>query len=155
MRDILEDAEGAAERGDIGAGKANRERDLQKFPKKFYKQATVEEADGGFSIALDGRPVKTPGKQVLMLPGQSSAQIVADEWNAAEEVINPLKMPATRLANTAIDGVSNEMQAVMEDITAIFCGTSVRMVSLFIARTPSFSSLEIISSLFRSTSPRV
>ncbi len=117
MRDILEDAEGAAERGDIGAGKANRERDLQKFPKKFYKQATVEEADGGFSIALDGRPVKTPGKQVLMLPGQSSAQIVADEWNAAEEVINPLKMPATRLANTAIDGVSNEMQAVMEDIT--------------------------------------
>ena len=26
-------------------------------------------------------------------------------------------MPATRLANTAIDGVINEMQAVMEDIT--------------------------------------
>ncbi len=117
MRDILEDAEGAVERGDIGPGKANRERDLQKFPKKFYEQASVEEANDGFSIALDGRPVKTPGKQVLMLPGKVSAQIVADEWNAAEEVINPLKMPATRLANTAIDGVVNEMQAVMEDIT--------------------------------------
>lgn len=117
MRDILEDAEGAAERGDIGAGKANRERDLQKFPKKFYKEASAVEADGGFSIALDGRPVKTPSKQILMLPGQASAKIVADEWNAAEEVINPLKMPATRLANTAIDGVINEMQAVMEDIT--------------------------------------
>lgn len=117
MRDILEDAEGAAARGDIGPGKANRERDLKKFPKKFYKEASVKEMEGGFSIELDGRPVKTPGKQVLMLPGEASAQIVADEWNAAEEVINPLKMPATRLANTAIDGVVNEMQAVMEDIT--------------------------------------
>ena len=117
MRDILEDAEGAAERGDIGAGKANRERDLQKFPKKFYKEATAVKEENGYSIALDGRPVKTPGKQVLKLPGKASAQIIADEWNAAEEVINPLKMPATRLANTAIDGVINEMQAVMEDIT--------------------------------------
>ena len=117
MRDILEDAEGAAARGDIGPGKANRERDLKKFPKKFYKLATTEKAEGGFSIALDGRPVKTPGKQVLTLPNEASAKIVADEWNALEEVINPLKMPATRLANTAIDGVVNEMQAVMEDIT--------------------------------------
>ena len=117
MRDILEDAEGAAARGDIGPGKANRERDLQKFPKKFYEEASIKEMEDGFSIELDGRPVKTPGRQVLTLPGKASAQILADEWNAAEEVINPLKMPATRLANTAIDGVVNEMQAVMEDIT--------------------------------------
>lgn len=117
MRDILQDAEGAAERGDIGPGKSNRERDLKKFPKKFFKLATIKQADGGYSVVLDGRPVKTPGKQVLMLPGKTSAQIVADEWNALLEVINPLKMPATRLANTAIDGVINEMQAVMEDIT--------------------------------------
>ena len=117
MRDILEDAEGAAARGDIGPGKANRERDLKKFPKKFYEKAEIKQVEEGFAIELDGRPVKTPGKQVLKLPGSASAQIVADEWNAAEEVINPLKMPATRLANTAIDGVVNEMQAVMEDIT--------------------------------------
>ena len=62
MRDILEDAEGAAERGDIGAGKANRERDLQKFPKKFYKEATAVKEENGYSIALDGRPVKNTGK---------------------------------------------------------------------------------------------
>jgi chaperone required for assembly of F1-ATPase len=117
MRDILEDAEGAAARGDIGPGKSNRERDLQKFPKKFFKEASIEQLEEGFSITLDGRPVKTPGKQVLLLPGKAAAEIVADEWNALEEVINPLKMPATRLANTAIDGVINEMQAVMEDIS--------------------------------------
>lgn len=117
MRDILEDAEGAAARGDVGPGKANREKDKQKFPKKFFKQASMEKLEEGYCVSLDGRPVKTPGRQVLLLPGEASAQIVVEEWNALEEVINPLKMPATRLANTAIDGVINEMQAVMEDIT--------------------------------------
>jgi len=43
MRDILEDAEGAAARGDIGPGKANRERDLKKFPKKFYEKAEIKQ----------------------------------------------------------------------------------------------------------------
>lgn len=124
MRDILEDAEGAAARGDIGPGKANRERDLKKFPKKFFKEAAIRKEEAGFSIMLDGRPVKTPGKQVLTLPGETPAQIVADEWNALDEVINPLKMPATRLANTAIDGVVNEMQAVMEDITR-YCASDL------------------------------
>jgi len=117
MRDILEDAEGAASRGDVGPGKANRERDLQKFPRRFYKTADIVKSETGFSVELDGRPVKTPGQQLLTLPGEASARLVADEWNAADEVINPLKMPATRLVNTAIDGVVNEMQAVMEDIT--------------------------------------
>ena len=117
MRDILEDAEGAAERGDVGPGKANRERDVQKFPKRFYKKVTIEELDDGFAINLDSKPVKTPGKQRLSMPGEESAKLVAEEWEAAKEVINPLKMPVTRLANTAIDGVATEMQAVLEDVS--------------------------------------
>lgn len=116
MRDILEDAEGAAERGDIGPGKSNRERDAQKFPKRFYKEVSIKGEDDLFVITLDDRPVKTPGKQVLGLPNEAAAQLVANEWEAVEKEINPLKMPTTRLVNTAIDGVTNEMQAVMEDI---------------------------------------
>jgi len=117
MRDILEDAEGAVERGDVGPGKANRENDAQKFPKRFYKTVSVEDHADGYIIALDGKPVKTPGRQPLALPGKASAKLVADEWDAVDKEINPLKMPCTRLANTAVDGVSTEMQAVMEDIT--------------------------------------
>ncbi|MEM7069047.1 MAG: ATP12 family protein [Pseudomonadota bacterium] len=116
MREILEDAEGATERGDIGPGKANRGRDKPQFPKRFYKEVTTRAEDGGFSVLLDGKPVKTPGKQSLLLPGEASAKLVADEWQALEDEINPLLMPSTRLANTAVDGVANEMQAVMEDI---------------------------------------
>ena len=50
MRDILEDAEGAAARGDVGPGKANREKDAQQFPKRFYKLVQVEEENIGWFL---------------------------------------------------------------------------------------------------------
>lgn len=117
MRDILEDAEGAAERGDVGPGKANRENDKPKFPKKFYKQASVAELKDGFTVELDGKGIKTPGRVSIIVPNADAAELVAAEWNAIETEINPLLMPVTRLVNTAVDGVAQEMQAVMEDIT--------------------------------------
>ena len=116
MRDILEDAEGAVERGDIGPGKANRGQDKQKFPKRFYEAVSIAETETGFGVELDGKTVKTPGRVALEMPTSESAQLVADEWSAITDEINPLLMPVTRLANTAVDGVANEMQAVMEDI---------------------------------------
>ena len=116
MRDILSDAEGAVERGDIGPGKANRGRDKPSFPKRFYKAVQVFELEGNFLIQLDGRPVRTPGRNELALPTKAAAEIIAAEWQAVENEINPLLMPATRLANTAVDGVAGEAQAVLEDI---------------------------------------
>ncbi len=117
MRDILEDAESAAERGDVGPGKANRENDKPKFPKRFYKEASIAELDDGFTVELDGKGIKTPGRISIIVPNEEAAQLMADEWNAIETEINPLLMPVTRLVNTAVDGVAQEMQAVMEDIT--------------------------------------
>ncbi|MGI9352354.1 MAG: ATP12 family chaperone protein [Rhizobiaceae bacterium] len=116
MREILEDAEGAAERGEVGPGKANRGRDKPSFPKRFYKSVSAKQADGGFSVFLDDKPVKTPGRHALLLPTAESADLVMREWQAVETEINPLLMPVTRLVNTAVDGVANEIQAVMEDI---------------------------------------
>ncbi|MEM9278458.1 MAG: ATP12 family protein [Pseudomonadota bacterium] len=117
MRDILEDAEGAAERGDIGPGKANRGRDKPQFPKRFYKTVSVSQGEDGFSVLLDEKSVKTPGRQNLAMPTDEAAQLVADEWQAIDGDINPLLLPVTRLVNTAVDGVATEMQAVMEDVT--------------------------------------
>jgi len=117
MRDILEDAEGAAERGDVGPGKSNRERDKPTFPKRFYKEAMVTELDDGFTVELDHKGIKTPGRKAITVSSKQSAELMAAEWNAIETEINPLLMPVTRLVNTAVDGVAEEMQAVMEDIT--------------------------------------
>lgn len=74
--------------------------------KRFWKEATVEEGNGGFEVKLDGRPVKTPAKRSLLLPTRAMAEVIAAEWDAQEGEIKPHLMPATKTANAAIDKVA-------------------------------------------------
>src|SRR5687768_13595973 len=73
------------------------------LPKRFYTDVTVEPEGQGFAIRLDGKPVRTPTKNWLTLPTAALAELVAAEWRAQKDLIDPLTMPVTRLANTAID----------------------------------------------------
>jgi chaperone required for assembly of F1-ATPase len=75
-------------------------------PRKFYQKAGVEEAERGFRVVLDGRPVRTPARGFLIAPSRRLAQAVAAEWDAQGETIDPATMPLTRLANSIIDGVA-------------------------------------------------
>ncbi|WP_174800853.1 ATP12 family chaperone protein [Martelella limonii] len=88
------------------------------LPKKFYESADVAEEGEGFAIKLDGRGVKTPGRKPLVLPTATAAEMVRAEWHAQEKVIDPAKMPVTRLANTVIDGVAENADAVFSEIVA-------------------------------------
>lgn len=88
------------------------------LPKRFYKEVTIGERDGAFAILVDGRAVKTPGKQMLALPTRDAAELVRAEWQAQETFINPAKMPVTRLSNTIIDGVSLNGDAVFAEIVS-------------------------------------
>lgn len=74
--------------------------------KRFWKEALAVPAGDGFAVQLDGRPLKTPAKAPLRVPGRTLAQAIADEWNAQENVVDPLSMPFTRSANSAIDKVT-------------------------------------------------
>ncbi len=94
------------------------------LPKRFYERVEVVEVEAGFTVHLDGRPVRTPVRNLLLLPNAHAAKILADEFNAQEKVIDPVKMPATRLVNTAIDGIAQDPQAVLEDILR-FAGTDL------------------------------
>lgn len=38
------------------------------LPKRFYESVGIEAREDGFSITLDGKPVKTPAKNLLTLP---------------------------------------------------------------------------------------
>ena len=89
---------------------------LKDAPKRFYERVEVVRGGPTFEVRLDDRPVRTPGRSPLALATERSARLVADEWAAQGERIDPTTMPATRLANTAIDGVANEMQAVRDDV---------------------------------------
>jgi chaperone required for assembly of F1-ATPase len=89
------------------------ERLVRPLPKRFYKTVTVSEAHG---ILLDGRTVKTPLKAVLALPNAALAEAVAAEWRAQDKLINPISMPMTKLANTAIDRATAERASVVKEI---------------------------------------
>lgn len=84
--------------------------------KRFYETVTVVDANGGFAIALDGRPVRTPAKSLLAVPTAGLAQAVAAEWEAQDDEVKPLAMLLTRLASTAIDKVASERLRFVEDL---------------------------------------
>jgi chaperone required for assembly of F1-ATPase len=86
------------------------------LPRRFYRQAAVEETDGGFRVVLDGRPVRTPARGFLIAPSRRLADAIAAEWDAQGETIEPATMPLTRLANSIIDGVAAAPAPVAADI---------------------------------------
>ncbi|RLK07835.1 ATP12 family chaperone protein [Ruegeria conchae] len=77
-------------------------------PKRFWTSGAVVEIDNGYTVALDGRRVKTPAKAALVLPTHAMAQAIADEWDAQEKEVDPTTMPFTRSANAAIDNVQHQ-----------------------------------------------
>jgi chaperone required for assembly of F1-ATPase len=111
MRDIFEDL--FAEPPDpIESAR----RSMRTLRRRFYASAGVAESEGGFALALDGKPVRTPAQHLLELPTRPLAAAAAAEWQGQAEVIDPARMPLTRLANTIIDGVAREAGAVTAEI---------------------------------------
>lgn len=90
--------------------------------KRFYSSAGVGEADGGFSVTLDGKPIKTPSGRKVIVPARSIAETIVAEWNAQGDTIDPLTMPVTRLANSVVQGVVDKVDAVTDDV-AKYLGT--------------------------------
>ena len=84
--------------------------------KRFYKATGVDAADGGFRVLLDGRPMKTPAKQTLVVPFEGLAKAVAEEWDEQGEDIQPDAMPVTRLATTAADRMPALRDAAIDEI---------------------------------------
>jgi len=88
-----------------------------KLRKRFYSQAHVGAGEGGgFALLLDGKPVKTPARRALTAPTAPLAQAIAEEWNAQAEVIDPARMPLTRLANAVIDAVADAAVPVAGEV---------------------------------------
>jgi chaperone required for assembly of F1-ATPase len=83
---------------------------------RFYKATGVLEAENGYAVTLDGKPVHTPARRPLAAPNLALAQAIAAEWDAQRELIDPAKMPLTRLANAIIDGVAEKPGPVAAEI---------------------------------------
>lgn len=86
--------------------------------KRFWKEVAVVAGDDGWSIALDGRPVRTPQRAPLAIVSPALAEAVAAEWRAVGESIDPAVMPMTGLSNAAIDIASPDPAAFAQPIAA-------------------------------------
>ncbi len=85
--------------------------------RRFYQSATVAETEhGGYAVQLDGRQIKTPAGRPLVVPARALALAIAEEWNAQGETIAPGTLPLTKLANSAIDAVTETKAEVANDI---------------------------------------
>jgi len=94
--------------------------------KRFYKETAVEAGEGGFRVLLDGKPMRTPAKSVLMVPTEALARAIADEWRAVPESaeINTAHLPLTRLAATGLDRVAPRHLEIIAD-TAKYGGSDL------------------------------
>lgn len=105
--------------GDAAGRMPGREASRPPLPKRFYATAGVGGDEGPpHPVLLDGRPVRTPKKQVLALPVRALAEAVAAEWAGQRGEIDPATMPLTRLVNTTLDGVIGQEDALRSDIAA-------------------------------------
>jgi chaperone required for assembly of F1-ATPase len=92
--------------------------------KRVYQQVTSGPAEGGFGVALDGRPLRTPGKNRLIVASAALAAAIAGEWEAQQGEIRPAAMPLFRLAATAIDRTAALRDRVVTEI-ANYAGTDL------------------------------
>ncbi len=116
MRDILNDLDSSVNLSDPDPVRRAQIQMKTPLPKRFYTTVTVAAGDGGYIVKLDDKTARTPARAPMLLPTEAAAQMVAEEFDAQQKNIDPVTMPTMRLVNTAIDGVSREMDAVLEDI---------------------------------------
>jgi chaperone required for assembly of F1-ATPase len=81
--------------------------------KRFYESA--HSGEGG-AVLLDGKPIRTPARRALNAPTRELAEAIAGEWQVQRDVVDPARMPLTRLSNAIIDAVSEATQPVADEI---------------------------------------
>lgn len=113
MRDLFEEI---FARQPLDPTEAARRAMRPQLRRRFYHTVDIDATEGAFRILLDGCPVRTPARRVIAAPQPALVQALAKEWREQRDLIDPGKMPLTRLANTIIDGVSAAPAAVAADV---------------------------------------
>lgn len=84
--------------------------------KRFYKTVSTDKAEQGWRVLLDGKPIRTPGKGLVLLPTEALAKAVAAEWDAQGDELDPLSMPMMQFASTALDYVEIYCEDVLDEL---------------------------------------
>src|ERR1700681_1791029 len=113
MRDLLEDIFPSQPSDPTEAARRAMRPQLRR---RFYDAVSIVEGEGGFGLLLDGRAVNTPARRALAAPRRAWSEALAAEWEAQRDVIDPARMPLTRLAHCIIDGVAAHAMEVAPEV---------------------------------------
>ncbi|AOL24428.1 Chaperone required for the assembly of the F1-ATPase [Erythrobacter litoralis] len=86
--------------------------------KRFYDKVSLAQAQGGWQVTLDTRPIRTQQGRPQIVPSEPLAQALAAEWDGAGERIDPKAFPLRDMADYAIDVVAPSPQAVAGKLLA-------------------------------------
>jgi chaperone required for assembly of F1-ATPase len=92
--------------------------------KRFYEDVAVVAEEDGFSLRLDGKPLRTPAKAPLVLPSRVLAEAIAAEWRGQGVTVELTDLPLTRLASTGIDLVARRRGEIAAEV-ARYAGTDL------------------------------
>lgn len=112
MREFLEDA---FEHRNDGYGRSQKQQQRE-LPKRFYKDVAVTQVEGGYTVTLDGREIKTPTKKSVVVASEALADVLRAEWDAQGTHVDPDQMPHVKLVNSAIEGGEEARQGLIDEI---------------------------------------
>ena len=84
--------------------------------KRFYNEVATASQAGGWQVTLDGRGIRTAGKQPQLVPTLALAEAMAAEWSGQGDEIDPSRFVLRDLADYAIDAVSPDPQAAVAEL---------------------------------------
>src|SRR5207302_6412666 len=84
--------------------------------KRFYTAVTVEAAEHGWRVQLDGRGIKTAGGRPQLVPTRALADAMAEEWAGQGEIIEPFAFRFRDLADYAIDVAGTDRARVIQAV---------------------------------------
>ncbi|MFL5254897.1 MAG: ATP12 family chaperone protein [Rhodopila sp.] len=88
--------------------------------KRFWESAAIQGESEGYSIRLDGRPMRLPGGAVLMVRPKKLALAVAEEWQLAGgakgDEMSFDDTPLTRVAGTAQERIAPDPDPTVDAI---------------------------------------
>ena len=84
--------------------------------KRFYDEVSVAEADAGWRVLLDGKPIRTQGGGAQIVPTRALADALAEEWRAQGEKLDLSAFPLRDAADHAIDVVAGDRAATIEQL---------------------------------------
>ena len=100
---------------------------------RFYKEASIEAAEGGWAVTLDGRQMKTPELKTFLVPNKALAEHVAAEWDGQGDTVQIPTLHLTRLVNVALDRAGTQREGMVDELVK-YCETDLLC---FLAETPA------------------